>query len=98
MAKPFDSIIDAFLADREPNWKDLELTDAQKSGEEIADRTHQYVDTEFIDEIAQSASKHTPIPPSKTSTLQNRLYEKEKAAPQVASVQADWRKNAVRSE
>jgi hypothetical protein len=96
--KPFSSIIDAMLADREPEWKDLGLADAHKSGEEVLERTHDFVDKDFIDEISEGVSHHTAIPPSKTSTLQNRIYEKEKAAPQVASVQEDWRKNAVRSE
>lgn len=98
MAKPFDSIIDAFLSDREPNWKELGLADAKKSGEEALDRTGEYVDKDFMDEIAESASRHTAIPPSKTSTLKNRMYEKEKAAPQINAVQADWHKSAVRSE
>src|SRR5208337_2447629 len=92
--KPFDSIIDAFLADREPEWKDLGLTDAKKSGDETLDRTHSLIDQDFVDEIAESASKHTPIPPSKSATLTNRLYEKEKAAPRVSAVQENWHKNA----
>jgi hypothetical protein len=96
--KPFSSIIDAFLADREPSWDKMGLEDAKKSGDEVLDRTHDFVDQDFIDEIAESASKHTAIPPSKSATLQNRLYEKEKAAPQVASVKSNWHKDAVRSE
>ena len=36
--------------------------------------------------------------PKSGKTLQNRLYEKEKAAPQVASVKADWRKDARRDQ
>lgn len=97
--KQFDSIIDAFLADREPEWKDLNLADAKKSGEEQQDRTHQYVDHEFMDEIAESASHHTPIPPtSKGATLRNRLQEKEKAPSRISAVQANWHKEAYPRE
>jgi hypothetical protein len=96
--KPFSSIIDAFLADREPEWKNLGLTDAKKSGDEQKDRTRQYVDKEFTDEIAESASRHTPIPPSKSATLQNRLREKERAAPLITAVRANWHKDAYPRE
>ena len=99
-AKQYDSIIDAFLADREPDWKDLDLSEAQKSGEEIADWSHKYVDTDFEDEIAESASRHTPIwgPKSgaKGEILDARLTDKEKAQPRVNAVKADWRKDARR--
>src|SRR5579863_436784 len=60
----YSSIVDAFLDDREPDWKDLGLKDAKDSGETQQDRTHQYVDEEFMDDIAESASRHTPVWPT----------------------------------
>jgi hypothetical protein len=97
-AKQYDSIIDAFLDDREPDWKELDLADAQKSGDEQLDRTHQYVDKDFMDEIAESASRHTPVWGEKagTHTYEERIAEKEAAAPRVNAVKADWRKDARR--
>jgi hypothetical protein len=60
--KAYSSIIDAFLDDREPNWEELDLEAEKDSGEVQQDRTHKFVDTEFEDEIAESAeSHHTPI-------------------------------------
>ena len=86
--KIFSSIIDEFLADREPEWGDVGLKDAEKSGEKVEDRTHQYVDKKFMDEIAEGASKHTPLPSdSKSATLLNRLAEQEAAAPRLSSGQ-----------
>lgn len=96
--KPYDSIIDAFLDDREPDWKELDMTDAKKSGDDWMDRTHQYVDTDFEDEIAEAASRHTPVwgPKSGAHTYEERIAEKEAAAPRVTAVKADWRKDARR--
>lgn len=65
--KPYSSIVDAFLADREPDWKELDMQDAKKEGETQQDRTHQYVDTEFMDDIAESTSRHTPLWPTTAS-------------------------------
>lgn len=86
------------LDEREPDWKALNLKDEKKSGEDVLDRTHQYVDKDFMDEIAESASRHTPTPPSKSATLTNRIAEKEAAEPRVNAVKADWRKGARRDE
>src|SRR5271157_4228577 len=96
--KPYDSIIDAFLDVREPDWKELDLADAKKSGDDWMDRAHAEVDTDFEDEIAESASRHTPVPPSKSAahTYENRIADKEKAQPRVNAVKADWRKDARR--
>lgn len=80
----YSSIIDEFLDAREPDWKDLGLKDAKKSGDEWLDRTHAEADTAFIEDIAEGASKHTAIPPtSKGATLTNRLREKDAAAPRL---------------
>lgn len=89
--KPFSSILDAFLADREPEWSDLDLKDAKESGEEQLDRTHQYVDKEFMDDIAESVSKHTPVwgPKSGHTEYEDRIAEKEAAAPRIHSVKAN---------
>ena len=99
-AKQYDSIIDAFLADREPDWKELGMEDAKESGDNWMERTHKDVDTDFEDEIAESASRHTPIwgPKSgaKGEILDARLTDKEKAQPRVNAVKADWRKDARR--
>jgi hypothetical protein len=98
--KPYNNIIDAILDEREPNWKDLEMEDAQKSGEEQLDRTHQYVDTEFEDDIAESASRHTPIwgPKSGTHTYENRIAEKEAATPRITAVTANRRMDDYKSK
>lgn len=97
-AKKFDNIIDAMLDEREPDWKDLGLNEAHESGEEQLDRTHQYVDTDFMDDIAESASKHTPVwgPKSGAHTYEQRISDKEAAQPRVNAVKADWRKDARR--
>jgi hypothetical protein len=86
--RQYDSIIDAMLDEREPDWKDLDLADAKKSGEEQLDRTHQYIDKDFMDDIAESASRHTPIPNSKSGSYEDRIAEKESATPRIHSVVA----------
>ena len=73
--KPYTSIVDAFLDDREPDWKDLGLKDAQGSGEEQLDRSHQFVDEEFMDEIAESASRHTPLWPGRTGSAEKNAQQ-----------------------
>src|SRR5271170_6646460 len=65
--KVYSSIVDAFLDDREPDWKGLGMDDAKKEGETQTDRTHQYVDEEFMDDIAESTSRHTPLWPTTAS-------------------------------
>src|SRR5271167_1681166 len=98
--KQYDSIIDAFLDEREPKWDDLEMADAKKSGEEITDWSHQYVDTDFEDDIAESASRHTPVPPSKSAghIYEQRISEKEAAAPRINAVTANRRMNDYKSK
>lgn len=96
--KPYTNIIDAILDEREPNWKDLGMEDAQKSGETVADWSHQYVDTDFEDDIAESASRHTPVPPSKSAAYEERIAEKEAAAPRINSVTAYRRSNEYKSK
>ena len=98
--REYDNIIDAMLDEREPDWKDLEMEDAKKSGEEQLDRTHQYVDTDFEDEIAESASRHTPVPPSKSAAhlYEQRIAEKEAAAPRINSVTAYRRMDEYKSD
>jgi hypothetical protein len=99
--KPYTSIIDAFLADREPDWKELGMEDAKKSGEEQLDRSHQYVDTDFEDEIAESASRHTPVWGPKSGKkqtpseeYQERMAAKDMAPPRIAAVKDAWHKEA----
>ena len=94
--KPYTSIIDALLDEREPDWKDLDLKDAKASGEEQLKRTHQYVDEGFMDDIAESASRHTPVPPSKSAAYEARIAEKERANPRLSAVKSDWHKDARR--
>ena len=98
--KQYDSIIDAMLDEREPDWKDLGLDEAQKSGEEVADWSHQYVDTKFEDDIAESASRHTPVwgPKSGMHTYEERISEKEAAAPRITAVTANRRLNDYKSK
>ena len=79
----YPNIIDAILDDREPDWVDVGLDKAQKSGEEVKDWGHQYTDEEFLDDLADE-SHHTPVPPtSRSATLLNRLDEKENALPRI---------------
>jgi len=66
---PYSSILDSFLDDREPDWKNLGLKDAEKSGEDQLDRGHQYVNSEFMDDIAESTSRHTPLWPTTASSM-----------------------------
>ena len=82
--KAYSSIIDSFLDDREPDWKDTGLEDAQGSGDEVAEWAHKYVDEGFLDDEAGS-SHHTPVPPTgRSATLLNRLDEKENALPRIS--------------
>jgi hypothetical protein len=81
--KTYSSIIDSFLDDREPDWKDTGLKDAQESGDEVAGWAHKYVDSGFLDDEAGD-SHHTQVPPtSRSATLLNRLDEKENALPRI---------------
>jgi hypothetical protein len=98
--KQYDNIIDAMLDEREPDWKDLGMDDAKKSGEDVMDWSHQYVDTKFEDDIAESASRHTPIwgPKSGTHTYEERIAEKEAAAPRINAVTANRRMDDYKSE
>src|SRR6201998_2557616 len=82
----YSSIIDEFLDEREPDWKDLGLKDAKNSGDEWLDRTHSAGDETFLDDTAKGASKPTTVPPaSKGATLQNRIIEKESANPRLGA-------------
>jgi hypothetical protein len=98
--KQYDNIIDAMLDEREPDWKDLGMEDAKKSGEDVADWSHQYVDTTFEDDIAESASRHTPVwgPKSGAHTYEERIAEKEAAAPRINSVTAYRRMDEYKSK
>lgn len=98
--KQYTNIIDEILDQREPNWKELGMEDAKKSGEEQQDRTHQYVDSEFMDDIAESASRHTPIlgPKSGSRLYEERIAEKEAAAPRINAVTANRRMNDYKSK
>jgi hypothetical protein len=81
--KTYSSIIDSFLDDREPDWKDTGLKDAQESGDEVTGWAHKYVDSGFLDDEAGD-SHHTQVPPtSRSATLLNRLDEKENALPRI---------------
>jgi hypothetical protein len=99
--KPYDSIIDAFLADREPDWKGIGMDDAKKSGDDWMDRAHAEVDTDFEDEIAESASRHTPVWGPKSGKKQTpseeyqaRMAAKDMAPPRIAAVKDQWHKEA----
>src|SRR5271170_7720744 len=98
--KQYDSIIDAFLDKREPEWDELDMADAKKSGEEITDWSHQYVDTKFEDDIAESASRHTPLWGGKSGQhlYEERIAEKEAAAPRINAVTANRRMNDYKSK
>ncbi len=74
--KLYSSIVDAFLDDREPDWKTLGLKDAVDSGEFQQDRSHQYVDEEFMDDIAESTSRHTPMwPTGRTGSAEKKAQQ-----------------------
>lgn len=100
-ARQYDSIIDAFLADREPDWDGIGMADAKKSGDEWMDRTHAEVDTTFEDDIAESASRHTPVWGPKSGKkqtpseeYQERMAAREQAPPRIAAVKDQWHKEA----
>ena len=85
--KIYSSIIDEFLDDRKPDWEEVGLKDAVKSGEEQQDRTGEYVDDSFLDDLA-GKSHHTELPSdSKSATLLNRMSEKESALPRLSAGQ-----------
>lgn len=95
----YGSIIDEFLSSRTPNYEGLGLSEAKDSGDEWLDRTHDEADKEFLDELADGASKHTNVPPtSKGATLQNRLIEKENAAPRLGFGRGTTTRNASHHE
>ena len=97
--KEYSSIIDAILDERDPSWEDAGLADAEKSGKEQLDRTHQYVDEGFLDEIAEGSSRHTQLPSnSKSAVLLNRLSEKDAAAPRLGAGQRARTRLAARPE
>ncbi len=82
----YANLIDSFLDTREPDWKELGLKDSEKSGKEWLERTHEYTDASFLDDLAEGVSHHTPVPPtSKGATLQNRILDKENAAPRLGA-------------
>lgn len=96
--REYDSIIDAMLDQREPDWKDLGMEAEKDSGEEQLDRTHQYVDKGFVDDIAESASRHTPVWGEKAGNVyERRIAEKEAAAPRIVSVTAYRRMDEYKS-
>jgi hypothetical protein len=93
--KEYSSIIDSFLAGREPDWKELGLKDAIKSGDTQLDRTHDYVDGDILDEIADSAanspsSYHTMLP----SGGRGRKKSTEESSPKIGSVPEDWARHS----
>ena len=97
--KVYGSIIDNFLDDREPDWKDVGLEDARKSGDEQLDRTHSLADEDFLDEIAEGVSHHTQLPSdSKSATLLNRLAEKDAAASRLGANMPAQTRVAMHSE
>ena len=96
--KIYSSIIDELLEDRKPDWDMVGLKDAVKSGEEQQDRTQQYVDESFLDDLA-GESKHTELPSdSKSATLLNRMAEKEAALPRLGGVQTGRTRFATHAE
>src|SRR5208337_3906583 len=71
----YSGLIDAFLDDRAPNYKDLGLKDAEKSGEEQLDRTHQFVDDAFLDDLSDGVSHHTPVWPTGKSSSEKEAQK-----------------------
>jgi hypothetical protein len=82
----YASIIDSFLDEREPDWKDLGLKDAVNSGDDWFERTHKDVDESFMNDITSGAKKFKITPANvKGATLTNRIAEKEAAEPRLAA-------------
>jgi len=96
--REYDSIIDNILDEREPDYKDLDMKDAKVSGDDLMNRTHQYVDSDWLSDIAESASHHTPIshPKSGSKEYTERIAEKEALIPRIGAVQDNWHKDARR--
>src|SRR5271157_1383172 len=112
--KIYSSIVDCFLDSREPDWKNLGLKDAQQSGEEVAARTHDFVDLDFENEVAESVSRHTPVWPTGKSSSEKeaqrlrleaargthleRMAAKDGGISGVAGSDVNWRMQATQHE
>jgi hypothetical protein len=79
----YSSLIDAFLDEREPDWKDLGLKEALSSAEDLLGRTHGEVDDDFMKEVLKGAVKNSKAP--KEATLATRISDKETAEPRLAA-------------
>jgi hypothetical protein len=94
MAKPFQNYIDQFLEDYTPDYAEVGLAGAAESGKEQLDRTHDYVDEDFLEGLSDGTSVHTQLPAGGRGTkrtgsqqAQDRQDEKEAAFPRVRASQ-----------
>ena len=62
MAEQYKSFIDQFLEDNIPDYEEVGLGPACTSGEELQDRTQQYVDQDFLEGLSDDTNVHTEGP------------------------------------
>jgi hypothetical protein len=62
MAEQYKSFIDQFLEEYTPDYEEVGLGAAEKSGEEQLDRTHKYVDEDFLEGLSDDTNVHTQGP------------------------------------
>lgn len=92
MAK-FQNYIDQFLEDSMPDYEEVGLSAAQESGVEQLDRTHQYVEEDFLEGLSDSTNQHTQGPRggkgTRTGAQQaaDRVADKEASFPRIRSSQ-----------
>ena len=61
MAK-YQNFIDQFLEDTMPDYEEVGLAGAVESGKEQLDRTHQYVEEDFLEGLSDGSNQHTQGP------------------------------------
>jgi len=92
MAK-YQNFIDQFLEDEMPNYEEVGLAGAVESGKEQLDRTHQFVEEDFLEGLSDGTNQHTQLPGggkgTRTGSQQaaDRAESKDAAFPKVRASQ-----------
>lgn len=58
----YKSFIDQFLEEYTPDYEEVGLAGAVESGKEQLDRTHKYVDEDFLEGLSDDTNVHTMLP------------------------------------
>ncbi len=91
--KKYTSFIDQFLEDAMPDYEEVGLAGAVDSGKEQLDRTHQYVEEDFLEGLSDDTNQHTQGPAggkgTRTGSQQadDRAAGKESAFPRIRASQ-----------